>query len=203
MYLASPKKKKKRGVIGSHHTESLCSPLLEVKIIMSTIYKRWNQFINYHTLCHCIGIGAVGFGIADVQPQHCRGRRRGGSSRKRRGRRPWYILSLSSSLSPLLSPSWAPSAAHNGLGSTGHRKLMRLTHSDYWCALIFNVTYLISAGFGFSSTLIHIRPWSSVNSWDSLSILFPCIELLPVQGSQQQPGSERRWENTIIYCIES
>ncbi len=62
---------KKRGVIGSHHGESLCSLLVEVKIIMSTLN---NNGINLSitTPCHCIG--AVGVGVADVQPppvQHC------------------------------------------------------------------------------------------------------------------------------------
>ena len=55
----------KRGVIGSHHGESLCSLLVEVKIIMSTLN---NDGINLSitTPRHCIG--AVGVGVADVQP---------------------------------------------------------------------------------------------------------------------------------------
>ena len=56
----------KRKVIGSHHGESPCLLLVEVKIIMSTINKRWNYFIYYHTPRHCIGV--VGIGVADIQP---------------------------------------------------------------------------------------------------------------------------------------
>ena len=61
----------KRGVIGSHHGESLCSLLVEVKIIMSTLN---NNGINLSITTPRHRIGAIGVGIADVQPppvQHC------------------------------------------------------------------------------------------------------------------------------------
>jgi hypothetical protein len=53
------------GVIGSHHGESLCSLLVEVKKIMSTLN---NNGINLSITTPCHRIGAVGVGVADVQP---------------------------------------------------------------------------------------------------------------------------------------
>ena len=61
-YYSSPKK---IGVIGSHHGESLCSLLAEVKIIMSTLN---NDGINLSITTPRHRIGAVGVGVADVQP---------------------------------------------------------------------------------------------------------------------------------------
>jgi hypothetical protein len=54
-----------RGVIGSHHGKSLCSLLIEVKIIMSTLN---NDGINLSITTPHHRIGAVGVGVADVQP---------------------------------------------------------------------------------------------------------------------------------------
>ena len=72
-FLASnnPTISEKRGVIGSHHGESLCALLVEVKIIMSTLN---NDGINLSITSPRHRIGAIGVGIADVQPppvQHC------------------------------------------------------------------------------------------------------------------------------------
>ena len=55
---------KKRGVIGSHHGESLCSLLVEVKIIMSTLN---NDGINLSITTPRHRIGAVEVGVVDVQ----------------------------------------------------------------------------------------------------------------------------------------
>ena len=55
----------KRVVLGSHHGESLCSLLVEVKIIMSTLN---NDGINLSITTPRHRIGAIGVGIADVQP---------------------------------------------------------------------------------------------------------------------------------------
>jgi hypothetical protein len=56
---------KKRGVIGSQHGESLCLLLVDVKIIMSTLN---NDGINLSITAPCHRIGAVGVGVAEVQP---------------------------------------------------------------------------------------------------------------------------------------
>jgi hypothetical protein len=56
---------KKRGVIGSQHGESLCLLLVEVKIIMLTLN---NDGINLSITTPRHRIGAVGVGVADVQP---------------------------------------------------------------------------------------------------------------------------------------
>jgi hypothetical protein len=55
----------KRGVIGSQHGESLCLLLVEVKIIMSTLN---NNGINLSITTPHHRIGAVGVGVAGVQP---------------------------------------------------------------------------------------------------------------------------------------
>ena len=52
-------------MIGSHHGESLCSLLVEVKIIMSTLN---NDGIKLSITTPRHRIGAVGVGVADVQP---------------------------------------------------------------------------------------------------------------------------------------
>ena len=65
-FLASDNRtSEKRGVIGSHHGESLCSLLVEVKIIMSTLN---NDGIKLSITTPRHRIGAVGVGVADVQP---------------------------------------------------------------------------------------------------------------------------------------
>ncbi len=58
-------------MIGSHHGKSLCSLLVEVKIIRSTLN---NDGINLSITTPRHSIGAVGIGVADVKPppvQHC------------------------------------------------------------------------------------------------------------------------------------
>jgi hypothetical protein len=66
-YLASDNRtiSKKRGVIGSHHGESPCLLLVEVKIIMSTLN---NDGFNLSITTPRHRIGAAGVGVANVQP---------------------------------------------------------------------------------------------------------------------------------------